>query len=144
VLPRLGWFAIVFLVLNGICSAQTAAPFSCPATLVVAEQPRPTPGWSGASGNNEHRFKTVSVYNGHSGKEEYELKPNDESKQGHAVTLSWRLKDYRDMNLFVRCFYYDTQATITADLPARLSTCSVSLQLDAKNEITGRSTMSCR
>jgi hypothetical protein len=131
------------LMLAGICSAQSATPFSCPATLLVIQRPQPEGGWSGASSKAEHAFKTAKIYNGHAGKEEYDLKPDSASERGRKITLRWNLKDYRAMNLFIRCFYHDSDATVTANLPAPLATCAVSLEFNAKNEIIGASVMSC-
>jgi hypothetical protein len=123
---------------------QDTAQFSCPATLKVTAQPEAPNGWSGAAANSAHAFKTAKVYNGSPGKDEYDLKPDNDVKLGNKVTLSWNLKDYRDMNLFTRCYYRDTNATVVADLPKPLGTCSVTLQFNARNEIVGKSEMSCR
>jgi hypothetical protein len=48
------------------------------------------------------------------------------------------------MNLFVRCFYYDTKVTITANIPAAVNKCSVTLQMTASGQIAGKSQMTCQ
>lgn len=123
--------------------AQNAAPFACPATLSVTEQPQVPYGWSGVAANSIHPFKNLKVLNGNPGKEEYDLKPDDEMRRGRKVTLSWNLKDYRDMNLFIRCSYRDTESQVTTDLPARLTVCSVTLEFNTGNQIIGNSQMEC-
>ena len=123
--------------------AQEHAALSCPATLTVAEQPETPPGWSAASNKTSHKLKTAKIYNGKAGGEEYDLAPDDTKQHGKNLVLSWDLNGYRAMNLFVRCFYRDTEATLTADLPARLTSCSVSLEMNARNEVVAASHMDC-
>jgi len=123
---RLGTVWALALSLNMACAlAQERSEFSCPATLAVSEQPEAPAGWSAAPGRNHRELKTAKVYNGKAGGQEYDLAPDDTRTHGRRLTLSWNLKDYRQMNLFVRCFYHDTEATIHADLPARLTSCSL-------------------
>ena len=126
-MPSAGLLAISILSMALAAAAQTSPGFACPETL----------------DRGSHAFLNASVYNGTPGKEEYELKPDDETRHGKKVTLSWNLKDYRDMNLFVRCRYHDTSSTVTKDLPAQLTTCSVTLELNARHDIVGKSEMSC-
>lgn len=125
-------------------SAQAKAAFACPATLTVMEQPQASEGWSGASVKAEHVLQTAKIYNGNPGREEYDLRPDDDAKQGKNLLLTWIVKDYRDMNLFVRCFYYDTKVTITANIPAAVNKCSVTLQMTASGQIAGKSQMTCQ
>jgi hypothetical protein len=107
--------------------AQTQSTFACPASL----------------DHGAHALMNASVLNGTPGKEEYDLTPDDETRLRGRVALSWNLKDYRDMNLFVRCHYRGTSAVINANLPAHLTTCSVTLQLNKRQDIIGESRMSC-
>jgi hypothetical protein len=120
------------LLLAPAAPAQPAGAFTCPATFTVTEPAK-----------SEHAFQTVKIYNGNPGKEEYDLRPDDESKKGKSVRLTWVLKDYRSMNLFARCFYYDTKETVTKDIPAAVQKCTLTLQLDAKGTIFGKSQMQC-
>ena len=84
------------------------------------------------------------VYNGKPGGEEYDLKPDGQKIVGKKTVFLWKLSDYRDLNLFVRCVYHGTSATVTADIPANLSTCTATLELTPKGEVVGRSEMACR
>jgi hypothetical protein len=78
--------------------------FSCPAAL------------------EGHKFLRPSIYNGTPGSKEYELAPDDDS-HGASVRQIWKLSDYREVNLFVRCRYADTEAVVVKDLPKPLQTC---------------------
>ena len=120
------------LLLAPAAPAQPAGAFTCPATFTVTEPAK-----------SEHAFQTVKIYNGNPGKEEYDLRPDDESKKGKSVRLTWVLKDYRTMNLFIRCYYYDTKATITANIPASVNKCSVTLEMKTDGTIVGKSQMKC-
>ena len=70
--------------------------------------------------------------------------PDDTAKQGKNVLLTWAVKDYRQENLFVRCFYFDTGATVTANIPAAVNKCSVTLELTSSGQIVGKSRMKCQ
>ena len=130
-------------VLTPLSTAQTKTAFACPATLTVTEQAQTLEGWSGPAVKADHGLQTAKVYNGNPGKEEYDLRPDDEAQKGKTVLLTWVLKDYRTMNLFVRCFYYDTKATVTANIPASVNKCSVTLEMKADGTIVGKSQMKC-
>ena len=84
----------------------TGQTFRCPATL------------------EGHPFLRPSIYNGIPGKQEYELAPDDEGTRGSSVRQAWKLSDYREMNLFVRCRYADAQSVVVKDLPKPLVTCT--------------------
>jgi hypothetical protein len=124
-------------------AAQAKNAFACPASLTVTEQAQTSEGWTGTSVKAEHALQTAKIYNGNPGKEEYDLRPDDEAQKGKILLLSWILKDYRSMNLFVRCFYYDTKATVTANIPAPVNKCSVTLEMKADGTIVGKSQMKC-
>ena len=134
----------VAILLAPVCAAQDNRSFACPASLTVTEQAQIPNGWSGKTLKGEHLFKTAKVYNGDPGKNEFDLKPDDQKKQGKKVVLSWSLKDYRDMNVFARCFYFDTSVTATASIPSTINNCSVTLEFDSNNQIVGRSQMKCQ
>lgn len=72
------------------------------------------------------------------------MKPDDQAKRSKNLILSWRLKDYRDMNLFIRCSYYDSSVTVTANIPSTINKCSVTLELTSSNQIVGKSQMKCQ
>jgi hypothetical protein len=124
-------------------SAQTKIAFACPASLTVTEQAQTSEGWTGAAVKSEHALQTAKIYNGNPGKEEYDLRPDDEVQKGKSALMTWVVKDYRSMNVFVRCYYYDTKATVTANIPAPVNKCSVSLETKADGTIVGKSQMKC-
>ncbi len=99
------------LLVAGAClAALPAQPLTCPATLQV--------------GKSAHKFERPSIYNGTPGKEEYDLAPDDTQTKGKQVRETWKLADYRDMNLFLRCRYLGTQEVVVLNLPAPLKTCA--------------------
>jgi hypothetical protein len=108
------------------------------------EQALPSAGWNADAVKSEHAFQTAKIYNGTAGKEEYDLRPDDEAQKGRSALLAWQLKDYRTMNLFVRCFYSDTKATVTANIPAAIGKCSLNLTMTPGGAIVGKSTMKCQ
>jgi hypothetical protein len=124
-------------------SGQTAA-FACPATITVSETAAPLDGWTAAAASSTHRFKMPKIYNGKPGGEEYELKPDGQKTAGKKTIFLWKLTDYRDLNLFARCVYHGTSATMTADIPAALKTCTATLELTPKGEVIGHSEMACK
>lgn len=137
----IGLFA---LSLIPAASGQTAA-FTCPASINVSETAAVVPdGWSAEGGSSKHRFQMPKIYNGKPGGEEYELKPDGQKTAGKKTIFLWKLNDYRDLNLFVRCVYHSTPATVTADIPAALKTCTATLELTPKGEVIGRSEMACK
>jgi hypothetical protein len=136
--------AFVAVLLAQLGAAQDGRNFACPSSLVVSEQAQVPIGWSGTAVKIEHLFKTAKIYNGDPGKDEFDLKPDDEAKRSKNLILSWSLKDYRDMNLFVRCFYYDTSVTVTANIPSTINKCSVTLELTSSNQIVGKPQMKCQ
>jgi hypothetical protein len=125
--------------------AQTAAPsVTCPETIAVTESAAPVDGWGAASAQATHKFERISVFNGHPGGEEYDLAPDDEKTVGKKTVQTWILKDYRSMNLFLRCRYRDTEATLHKDLPAPLAACTLSFELQKDGAIGGKPTAVCR
>ena len=91
-----------------------------------------------------HPFDRVSIYNGKQGGQEYELAPDDEKKVRGKVTQSWFLKDYRTMNIFLRCRYQGTEMVISRDIPANVQTCTFVFDISPKGEITGGRSFACR
>jgi hypothetical protein len=127
--------ALLMLALPLALAAQTPAPLSCPATL--------TP--PGATGQGPAReFERINIYNGKPGGEEYDLAPDDQTEARGKVTQWWFLKDYRSMNIFVRCRYRGTDAVTNLDVPAKYQKCSFTFQMDKKNNIIGKPEFSCK
>ncbi len=58
-----------------------------------------------------------------------------QTPQGKQVRQTWNLADYREMNLFVRCRYLGTAATVVTNIPAPLKTCVFSFH-DVKGNQT--------
>lgn len=139
------WIALGLLAVPFAPSAdgQTAA-FACPASITASETAAALDGWSAEAGSAKHRFQMPKIYNGKPGGEEYELKPDGQKTVGKKTIFLWKLSDYRDLNLFVRCVYHGTPATVTADIPAALKTCTATLELSPKGEVIGRSEMACK
>ena len=126
------------------CSLAAFAEVSCPESLKVAESAMPAPGWKASSDVTTHAFERISVYNGTAGGKEYELAPDDEKNNAGKIAQTWKLKDYRSMNLFLRCRYHDTPAVLFMDLPANLTTCKFTFTLDKKGNIVGKSSATCQ
>ena len=89
-------------------------------------------------------FDRVSIFNGKQGGQEYDLAPDDEKKVGTKVTQSWFLKDYRSMNIFLRCRYQGTEMVVSKDIPANIQTCTFAFDISPKGEITGGRSFACR
>ena len=139
---------IIFIRLTAVPSSSqstsAAGTLACPATIAVVESAKPPNGWGASGGQVERPFERVSIFNGKQGGQEYELAPDDEKKSNGKIVQSWLLKDYRSMNLFMRCRYHDTPAVLSIDLPLKLETCTFTFQLDSKGEFIGKSTLICR
>jgi hypothetical protein len=101
-------------------------------------------GWKGSPGQSERAFERVSIFNGIAGGKEYELAPDEEKQAGGKIVQTWKLKDYRSMNIFLRCRYHDTPAVLLRDLPKNLATCTLTFALDKKGNFIGKSAVVCR
>ncbi len=135
---------LLFAAAVGSVHAASPTPFQCPASLTVVETSQPAQGWTADSPKTQHQFERISVFNGAIGGQEDDLAPDDQKKQGAGTVQTWNVANYRSMNVFLRCRYHDTAATLSADIPASVKTCSQTIQLDAAGKIKGKSEMSCR
>ena len=127
--------------------AQTkpaAATLSCPESIKVTETAVPIGGWKAAPAQVEHAFERVSIYNGQAGGQEFDLAPDDEKQSGGKTIQTWNLKNYRSMNIFLRCRYHDTTATLHMDAPANLTSCVLTFTLDKKGVFLDKSSLICR
>jgi hypothetical protein len=105
-------------------SKAAAKPFACPAVITVSSTASAPAGWRAAApAAHEYKFLRINIYNGTPGKQEYDLAPDSQKQDGKRVTQTWDLAAYRDSNLFVRCRYEGTSATLESDLPLPLKTC---------------------
>lgn len=136
------WIALSFLTL--VPAAAAISTFTCPATITVSETTAAVDGWASEAASSKHRFQMPKIYNGKPGGEEYELKPDGQKIVGKKTIFLWKLTDYRDLNLFVRCVYHGTTVTLTADIPAAFKTCTATLELTPKGDVIGRSDMACK
>ena len=118
--------AAILVCVSSILQGQNTV--TCPATM----------------GPEKHPFDRISIYNGRQGGQEYELAPDDEKKVGAKVTQSWFLKDYRSMNIFLRCRYQGTEAVTSKDIPSNIQTCTFAFDISPKGEITGGRSFACR
>jgi hypothetical protein len=124
-----------------ILSAQS---FSCPATVSVTETASTATPWQAEAAKSTHKFLRPSIYNGTPGKNEAELAPDDTQTQGRQVTQTWKLTDYRGENLFLRCRYEGSSATVVTNLPARLKTCTFSFRNIPGNQPVASPVFSCQ
>ncbi len=128
----------------GLEKAQPAEqPLVCPPAITVAVAAEHVEGWSAQPEKAQHPFERISVFN-RDRAHDYDLAPDSEQRNGSKVSQSWNLKDYRSLPIFLSCRYHDTPVTLSKELPASLSTCSLTFQLDRNGKITGESYMACR
>lgn len=132
---------VAILTLATAAGAQT---IECPAAITVTEKLSAVPGWRAPEAKSEKQFERVSIYNGDDGGREYQLAPPQQKEDGRRITQTWPLKDYRDMNLFLRCHYRDTQAVLSMDIPPGIAACTFTFTLDARARITGKAAAVCR
>jgi hypothetical protein len=127
--------ALLSLAIPFALAAQTPTPLTCPATTSPAGTNSHTPA---------REFERINIYNGKPGGEEYDLAPDDQTETGPKITQTWFLKDYRSMPIFVRCRYRGTTAVTTLDVPAKYRKCTLTFEMDKKNNIVGKSEFSCK
>ena len=117
---------------------------SCPSALKVVASAVSIEGWKGSTTTADHDFEGVSIYNGKDGGQEYDLAPDDQEEKGKTIILTWKLKGYRTMNMFMRCRYQSTPLVLSIDLPAALQTCTFRAEIDAKGNIVGKPAAGCK
>jgi len=125
-------------------SAPAAAPLTCPASITVTATASVATPWQAESAKSEHKFERPSIYNGTPGKQEYDLAPDDTQTAGKRVRETWKLADYRQMNLFLRCRYLGTPATVVTNIPAPIKTCVFSFQNVAGNQPVASPAFECK
>jgi hypothetical protein len=117
---------------------------ACPAAIEVTESAVPISGWSANQAKQLRKFERVSIYNSDAGGREFELAPDDQKEQGSRTIQTWNLKEYRTMNVFLRCRYRDTLVVLQMDLPLRIEKCTLRFVANKKGMIVGPSEMECR
>jgi hypothetical protein len=142
---RIALATLLCLACAAMLSSQTAAParFTCPSTIAIAETPSVQPPWHAEAARSDHSFQRPSIYNGQPGGQEYDLAPDDEKNQGRQVHQTWDLSGYRSMNLFVRCRYNGTAATLVSNLATQLKTCSFSFRNVEGNQPVASPSFEC-
>jgi hypothetical protein len=120
------------------------APPDLPRNPKSNRNPNPTPPWKPATAQSDHSFERSSLTNGTPGAQEYDLAPDDEKTTAGKTIQTWNLKDYRTMNLFLRCRYHDTSATLFIDIPATYTNSTLTFTLDKKGNFLGKSNLLCR
>lgn len=134
----------VLLVFVGL-GACSHAEVSCPATAGVSEKLDEPKGWISRGANRQTSFLRVSVLNQKPGGPEYDLAPSSSDQgKGGDVTQVWKLADYRDMPLFLRCHYRNTESFLTIELPPSLQACTFKFRLDSKGNFLGQSLVTCK
>ena len=108
-----GMLAVASAVGQAVPPVGVSHTFNCPASV----------GGKGPAAK-DHKFLRPSIYNGTAGKEEYDLAPDEEHSKAGIVTQVWKISDYQDSNVFVRCRYAGTSITVTKDLPVELKACT--------------------
>ncbi len=122
-------------------SEAGAQSLVCPSSISVTESAN-VEGWNSQAAGAQHPFERISVFNRDS-KQDYDLAPDSEQHSGNKLVQTWNLKDYRTMPLFLSCRYRDTSLTLTRELPAPLTTCTFTFQLDKNGGIVAP-TMACK
>ena len=142
----LNHFVLAFAsaVLAQAQSKSATPPLTCPRTLKVYDTATPVAGWTATGGQSEHAFERVSIYNGTAVGQHYDLAPDDEKNSSGKIIQTWKLANYRSMNIFLRCRYHDTSATIFMDVPASYTICTFTFTLDKKENFLGKSNLLCR
>jgi hypothetical protein len=141
-------FTVVCFLLScaiaALAQSNPPSSLSCPSTLEVTEATSPIEGWRSSSTPKQHNFERVSIYNVDKSGREYDLAPDNETRTGGKVVQSWNLKDYRSMNILLRCRYHDTAVVLYKEAPAALTRCAFTFALDKNGSFIGKSDLVCR
>src|SRR5262249_41845087 len=127
--------AAALALLAAPAAAQTA--FRCPDTIQVNEQPAPPAGFNGEAGRAEHRFLQASFFEGAQSDRSGSLAPDSDRRRGNVVTQVFTFANPRQRPVYVLCRYRDTQATLVADLPAAVTTCTLIFAYNARTGVVG-------
>lgn len=125
--------------------AAAAADFHCPETLTVTEQGAAPAGWRADASVKARKFDFLSVFDGAFGDVQGDLAP-ESKRRGKIEVLSWDLKAHREKNgnIWVRCRYADTAATLSINLPGEISRCETTVEIDKKGNVLRTVGMQCR
>jgi hypothetical protein len=107
---------------------------TCPRSIDVQESLPSPEGFTAAATHVAHAFDGVTLFDGPPA-ELASLVPDDEKSKGSHLTQTWRFPSPREHPLFLVCRYADTSATLTRELPAAVTTCSISLEWSEKGGV---------
>ena len=109
----------------------------CPATLTDDVKA------SGGSAQVEHKFKEVAFYVGDP-KDNNGVPSDDDSEKPHQLDQHWVLTREAGKPLMMVCKYHDTNKTVVDAVPANITNCVLEGKMDAKGEILGSPTLTCK
>lgn len=92
----------------------------------------------------QRRFERPSILNIDRRGREYDLAPDGGHKAGNLVAQTWDLDAYREMRVFLRCRYRDTDSIFAIELPATVRVCTFRYKAAANGGVTGAPEFSCR
>ncbi|MGI9104226.1 MAG: STY0301 family protein [Terriglobales bacterium] len=130
------FFAIPTVSVEHATTGELACPESVAGKGVAA-------GTAETSSRARHAFERFSAFNRDRDGQEYDLAPDLEWKEAKSITQTWKLHYYRDLPLFLRCRYHDTDETLDLEVPQKITQCILTFQLDRRKEFTGKTTMRC-
>lgn len=123
----------VFAALMTTGAAQ-AASFTCPATL-------DSDATSGGQPQT-FKFRYVSFFDGDP-EELADLAP-DELPNPDKLTQRWEFTRTKGRPIVMICRYHGTQQTVRKEVPANIKECRLEGTIDAKGEIQGSPTLTCK
>jgi len=115
----------------------------CPAEITILDTPESPAGWEHRVGRRKVTLRGASIIQQRDNLEG-DLAPSTEDVKGTAVKQEWRLAPYRDGKLMLRCYYRQTDASLTVRLSNDVERCSVSFHANAKGQPTDTPQISCK
>ncbi len=91
-----------------------------------------------------HAFERISILNVDTAGKEYDLAPDAGRKTGGLVEQTWKLTDYRDMAVVLRCHYRDSAEVISLPVPAQVKSCSFRYLAAKDGGVAGGAEMDCK
>ena len=141
------YFLLLLCTLTSSAIAQQErrlSPCACPTLVAINETAAPLDSWKVVPGVRSRKFERISIFNRNSDGMEFELAPDEHTKNGNRITQNWNLKGYRTMKVFIRCRYHDTSVNLEMDLPPNVETCTLRFVSGKSAIIEGSSDMYCQ
>jgi hypothetical protein len=129
--------ALALFAMPAAAQAPAAAPFRCPDTMQVTEQPVAPAGFNGEPGRAEHRFLQASFFDGPQNDRSGSLAPDSDQRRSNVVTQVFTFANPRQRPVYVVCHYRDTQAVLVIDVPAAVTTCTLIFAFNARTGAVG-------